>query len=357
MAKIALVVPGSLTQVTGGYRYDRRMAAGLQALGWEVEVHELQGSFPTPAAAALEQAAAALASIPTDTTALIDGLALGAMPRQAAREAERLRVVALVHHPLCAETGLPPELAARLEASEAEALRAARLVVVTSRRTACAVETMFGVPRGAVVVIEPGIDLAPLAPGSGGGTFELLCVANVIPRKGHEVLIAALGSIADKRWRLTCAGSLQRDPALAKQLRDRIRASGLEDRVSLVGELDEAEVARLYQRADAFVLPSLYEGYGMAVAEAIACGLPVVSTPVGAAPDLVGKTAGLLVPAGDPAALAAALASLMDDPALLRRLRAGAVAARAQLRTWEQAAALLADALAPSRIRDARVHR
>ena len=77
----------------------------------------------------------------------------------------------------------------------------------------------------------------------------------------------------------------------------------LHERVTLVGERAEADVAPFYDRADVFVLASYHEGYGMVLTEALARGLPVIATRAGATPDTVPDDAGLLVPPGDPAAL------------------------------------------------------
>src|SRR5229473_3772438 len=138
MGPLVLIVPGSLETVSGGYAYDRRMVAGLRDRGWSVAVQELDDSFPRPTSAAREQAARVLALIPGGSSVLIDGLALGAMPSEVEREAARLRLIALVHHPLAAETGLDRRTAVALEASERRALSAVSLVVVTSPATAAA---------------------------------------------------------------------------------------------------------------------------------------------------------------------------------------------------------------------------
>ena len=346
MKSLVLVVPGRLDTLTGGYGYDRRMVAGLIARGWPVAVRELDDSFPRPTARALADAARVLASIPDGALVLVDGLALGALPEEAVREAGRLRLVALVHHPLAGETGIDASLAVELETSERRALAAVRQVVVTSRATADAL-ARYGVDRHRVAVVEPGTDRAPLARGSRNGPVQLLCVAALIPRKGHDMLFRALASISSRRWRLTCVGSLDRHPATAGQLRALLRAEGIDDRVELAGEVDAPTLARHYDAADVFVLPTLYEGYGMAVAEALACGLPVVSTNTGAIAELVGDDAGIVVPPGDVNALALALAELLDDAAggVRETLAQGARRARERLPTWDDAANKMADVL------------
>jgi glycosyltransferase involved in cell wall biosynthesis len=275
----------------------------------------------------------------------VDGLAFGAMPEEAQREAGRLRLIALVHHPLAMETGIDSSVARALEASERRALAAARHVIVTSRATADDVAA-YGVPRDRIAVVEPGTDPAPQSRGSGGERTHFLCVAALVPRKGHEILFRALGSMSNRSdWLLTCVGSADRNPETADALCARLRADGLGDRVRLAGEADAHALAAHYDEADVFVLPTLHEGYGMAVAEALAHGLPVISTPTGAIGDLVGEDAGLLVPPGDAGALTAALSRVLDNEALRRRLRAGAIRARTRLHTWDDASARMADVL------------
>lgn len=380
--RLYVVIPGDLETRTGGYGYDRRIIAGLRERGWSVSVLRLDDSFPFPSAAARAHAAAVLAQIPTGSTVLVDGLALGALPVEVGREAVRLRIVALVHHPLAAETGLDPALASELETSERRALALVRSVVVTSRATAVRLAD-YGVGADRITVVEPGTDPAPLARGSQSAGLSaespaprpqspvpsevaLLCVATVTPRKGYELLLTALAAIPQRNWRLTCAGSLDRDPATVARVRAQLRDTGLEDRVSLAGDMDATALGAQYDRADLFVLPTLYEGYGMAVAEALARGLPVISTATGAIEDLVlgngsvqppspepGRTqpddaAGIVVPPGDLPALTDALFRVVGDANLRSRLAANARHARQRLPTWEAAAAAMAEALEAS---------
>jgi glycosyltransferase involved in cell wall biosynthesis len=354
--RIDFVLPGDPTTRTGGYVYDERIVAGLRAAGWRVDVHSLDASFPQPTAPALREARALFASFPAGRVVVVDGLALAGLERVFDQEAGRLRLVALVHHPVALETGLEPARAALLEAAERAALSFARRVIVTSQWTARAL-ARYDVPIEALRVAEPGIDgQAPRRPAQRdldatsrpGETapLQLLCVATVTPRKGHSVLVEALADLRDRRWHLSCAGSLTRDPATVAGLEQQLNRLRLSARVSLLGELDDAALDRYYARADLFVLPSYLEGYGMALAAAIAHGLPVVSTTAGAIPETVPSGAGVLVPPGDSRALAKALASLIDEDDALRALAAGARAARGKLPTWTTAVAKFSAALA-----------
>ena len=323
------------------------MAAGLRARGWTVDVRELDASFPRPTPAALAEAAAVLAAIPDEATVVVDGLAFGAMAAEVEREASRLHLIALVHLPLAAEIGIAREDAIRFEASERRALASARRVIVTGHATAIELQR-YGVHRDAIVV-EPGTDRAPLATGSRrgpGDPLHLVSVAAITPGKGHEILLRALGRLRHRAWRLTCAGSVERHPATVAVVRNTLRADGLEDRVAFTGELDAPALSELYDSADLFVHATLHETYGMVVAEALARGLPVVSTATGAIPDLVGAEAGLLVRPGDADALVDALSAVLEDDHLRERLAAGARRVRDRLPTWDEATDKIAAALA-----------
>lgn len=349
------VHPGDLATRTGGYRYARELLAALARQGVVAGVHRLSDSFPFPDAAALEHADRVLAGLADASVVVIDGLAFGAMDALASLHAARLRLVALVHHPLALETGLDAEVAARLAASERAALASARAVVVTSSATAAGLQA-YGVDPSRITVVLPGTSRpsnwikARIAAGigesvapAGSRPTTLLCVASITARKGHLELLEALGACRARGlaadWRLVCIGSLERDPDYVARVRAAIAAAGFEGQVLLAGERDEAGVDLAYGQADVFVLASYHEGYGMVLAEAIAHGLPVVSTLAGAIMQTVPPGAGCLVPAGDVAALADALATMIGNPGLRTAMSATARKAAAALPDWDAAAA------------------
>jgi len=342
--RITFLVPGDLASLTGGYGYDRQIIAGLQERGWTVDRVMLGGGFPWPDATVLRQAAAQIAAIPDGSTVVADGLAFGALPELAAMHASRLRWVALVHHPLALEGGLRDRQRRQLFDSERRALAHASAVIVTSAATARAL-VGYGVAASLLQVVMPGTARAALATGSAAsqGALSLLCVAALIPRKGHALLIEALAGLRDRKWTLHCVGSTTRDAATAGSVRAAIAAQGLEARVHLHGDADALHA--FYDQADVFVLPSLHEGYGMVLAEALARGLPVVSSTAGAIADTVPSAAGLLLPPGDGLALHRALARVLDEPGLRAELAAGARAARMRLPSWAQAVEHFAAAL------------
>lgn len=335
MSEILFVLPGPQERRSGGTLYSLRLVRELQARGLPVRLAWLAERFPFPTAADLAEAERLFAGLSAGTRVIVDCLAFGAMPEIAARHARRLAVTALLHHPLALEPGLPPETARRLMASERAALAGARQVIVTSRSTRDLLVREFGVPISRITVAPPGTDPAAPATGSRWQPPQLLSVAALTPRKDHLGLIRALAHLAHRPWRLDIVGSTTVDPATTRAVQQAVAAFGFGDRIRLLGELAGKALEDAYARADLFVSASRLEGYGMAIAEALARGLPVVAVRGGAVEELVPETAGILVEPGQPAALAAAIARVLDDPALQARLRMGALASRDRLPGWE----------------------
>ncbi|MEO7350424.1 MAG: glycosyltransferase family 4 protein [Marmoricola sp.] len=333
MRPVHFVVPDGIddpTRPSGGNSYDRRVCAGLSASGWTVHEHGVPGSWPTPDVGERAGLTAVMGRIPDDSVVVLDGLVASNVPEVLVPEALRLRLVVLVHMPVGAGTDSGTR--------ERAVLSACLAVVTTSRWTKAWLVDRYGLWPGRIHVVEPGVEAAELAPGTPGGG-ELLCVAAVIPDKGHDLLLTALAAVADRAWRLVCVGTLARDEDFVQWLGKEAWARGIGDRVQFVGPLTGADLESAYAAADAMVLASRAETFGMVVIEALAHGLPVVATTVGGLPDALGRAAsgarpGLLVPPGDPVALAAALRTWLEDPARRQRLRQAAADRRTALSGW-----------------------
>lgn len=343
MAEVIFAVPGDLAAPTGGYAYARRVLELMPEHGIAMRHLALPGGYPHPSPADLAETAQLLAGLSPDAVLFIDGLAFGAMPEDLVARL-RCRIVALVHHPLGHESGLSPARRAAFLASEAQALSFARHVVVASSLTGRLLADAFGVAEARITVAEPGTDPAPRSRGT-GAPVQLLAVGAVSPRKGYETLVRALAGIADLDWRLTIVGATDRDPAAVDALRTALAGSGVAGRIRIAGEVDDATLDDLYDRADVFVSSSLFEGYGMVLAEAMARGLPLVASTGGAAGDTVSDEAALKVPPGDVAALREALRRMIGDPALRRSLAEGAWEAGRRLPTWFDTVARIAGVL------------
>jgi glycosyltransferase involved in cell wall biosynthesis len=337
------VIPGDIESPTGGYAYDRRVLALLAGQGVHVRHLPVPASFPHPTADDIAATARALAETPANAVLLFDGLAYGAMPVEVLR-AVRQPIVAITHHPLSFEPDLTEERRRALHAGEAAALAVATTIIVSSPTTRAVLSAEFGVASERIVVAEPGTARVARAKG-GEGDPMILAVGAITPRKGYDILVEALHRVADRSWKAVIVGSPTRDPAAAAALVARIASRDLSRRVVLTGEVDDARLAELYDQADVFVLSSLYEGYGMALTEAMAYGLAIVSTTGGAAAETVPDGAALKVPPGDASGLAGALGRLLDDSALRRKMADASWQAGQALPDWDRTAAIVADAI------------
>lgn len=342
---VHLVVPGDIDDVaaaSGGNAYDRRVRYGLPATGWAVREIVAPGAWPRPDDAARARLAGALAALPDGAVVLLDGLVACGVPDVVVPQAERLRLVVLVHLPLGDEWGRAPGAAAELTARERETLHAACAVVATSPWAARRLVARHGLGTERVRVATPGADPAPLASGTDGAT-RLLCVGSITPTKGQDLLVAALGRLAestDLPWRCDLAGPLHRDPGHVAAVRHAIERHRLGDRVRLTGPQPVEQLAAAYAACDVLVLPSRAESYGMVLTEALARGIPVLAAAVGGVVETLGQDGdgaipGLLVPSADVPALTTALRRWLCEPALREECRRRARQRRTTLDGWE----------------------
>ena len=398
--RTVLVVPDGGAP-SGGGTYDRRLRDALAVLGRPVREAAVPGAWPDPDPESRAGLSRVLAGVPDGTAVLLDGLVACGVPEVLLPHASRLRLVVLVHLPLADETGLPEARAAALDGRERTVLRAASAVVATSRWAARRVADHHGIGGVHVVEpgVEPAplspagdgsrlLCVASVTPRKGhdvllsalAGLADLpwrcVCVgpgaASGLSAPGPGAAEAALSAVAPP---LTAppggtgpaaagpAGAADRGPAPAstapppaggaragsgpeahaERLRGLVRAHGLAARVEFAGPLTGDALEAAYTGSDLLVLPSRAETYGMVVTEALARGIPVAATEVGGVPEALGLDAdgrrpGMLVPPGDPVALAVALRRWLTDSALRDRLRRSARARREGLAGWEEAA-------------------
>ncbi len=225
--------------------------------------------------------------------------------------------------------------------------------ICLSERHRADVAAATGLPPERLVTVSPGISpcFRPLAPAQARAHIRarfglagpyLLFVGHLFPNKGLETALAALARIAPAYpHRLVVVGGIRWGSRSVAEL---ARAAGVGHRVLALGPLPQEELPVLYAAADALLMPSRYESFGFAAAEALACGCPAILSTAGALPE-VGGAAALYAPPGDSEAWAQRLRELLNNPALAERLRRAGPKQVAHFR-WELAARRLATVLA-----------
>ena len=218
------------------------------------------------------------------------------------------------------------------------ALRLADEVLVLSEYWQDLLEKLApGLP---VRIVPNGVEIPPLSPRPANGSLRVLTIATLGRHKGHFEILEAASQLRGAPVRFVLAGpDFASGRGEGEQVRRRAAEMGLHHGVSFPGPVEAGNKRRLLAEADVFLLPSHAEGMPNAVLEAMAAGLPVVATPVGSLPEML--PGGVLVPVGDPSAIAGALLGLLRDPERRRRLGEENRRRAASLYTLDQVAGAL----------------
>ena len=343
------IVPGRLDRLTGGSIYDKRLVDHLTSLGVRVDVASLPdlsyfaGWFagliagPYLSARLLARRYDLVITDAWAHTTLALFFLFCQLPRR------RRPVVVLIVHQL-RSVDVKNSAARRVaEALERRALSAADSIITVSRFMRDSVERLTG-GRAPVTIAPPGCDsleaTAPVmektARDSSRDRLRLLFVGNCMRRKGLDHLIAALSLLKDVDLKIDAVGSVACDSRYYRELLCQSRRLGVEDRITFRGRVSDERLAEFYARADLFVMPSSYEGFGIVYAEAMRAGLPIIAADSGPAREIVeaGGNA-LVVRAADPTALAEAIRELATDVRKRERFARRSLELAAQLPTWE----------------------
>lgn len=327
--RIAWVVYGSLDQWTGGYVYDRLVVRALRDRGHAVTVLSLRAGRAGEAV----RLSVRLADDEHDVVVADElchrevAFAFAALALRQLRRAGPHRVL-LVHHLAEWEDERP-----RL--SEWTSLRLAERVITTSGTSSERIQRTLGIAAASCLPGSDRLQFLPRAPRA-GDRVELLFVGTFTRRKGLVELLEALLPLSDSNYRLTVVGDATRDVATTARVHLTLaRDPRLSERIRLLGTVDDARLSELYSESDVLVAPSHFEGYGMALGEALRAGLPVVATRVGAIPEAVGDGEhAWLLPARDRNALTSALRRIILEPELRERMQGATT--RLDFVTWAE---------------------
>lgn len=327
-------VPGNYPPTTGAIVFDTKLGAELAASGRDVSFVPIGGHHPWPDDQARQSAASSLAAARVSGDRIvIDGFCLYAFADLAV-ELQAADAIGMIHHPMSFEPHLNIGQREFYAAAEARLLPLLARIAVPSDTVAAQIATLPGLDAARVTIITPGLPDAPRSTGSEGPGCHLLAIASLIPRKGFETVLRALQPLQDLDWHLTICGDQTIDPAHSAALHALAAAPGLAGRVTFTGPCAPLAFEALWQSADIFVSGSSYEGYGMAVAEAVRRGLPLAVTRGAAAPAIIPEGASVIVEPGDAIQLSKGLRRLIFDPAARRVLSDAAWEAGRALPSW-----------------------
>jgi glycosyltransferase involved in cell wall biosynthesis len=338
---IAVLTAGDTEALTGGHLYNRRIAEHAPDHSMRLAIVTVPPlPFPLQVLAGRRALARALWAAPA--AILVDSLAAHAFALSLPAISLRPRLIGLAHQPPGGLDGSRPRRLAQ-RALDRAAYRRMDAFIATSEHLRSAL-IAAGLPAERISVVLPGSDIASGPERAGdlrrGRRIAVLCVANVLPRKGILDLIEAVAGLPGEAATLHLVGLLDRRTSYGRRVAERLEAADLRDRVVRHGPLAPDEVAAVYRAADVFALPSREEPFGMAYAEALRAGLPIVAYRSGNVPALVENgREGVLAEPGNVPALREALRRLAEDEELYGRMSEAARRRGALLPTWRETAA------------------
>ena len=344
--RIGLLIYNSLETLSGGYLYDRKLVEHLQANGDEVQIVSLPwrnyllhlGDNLSPSLIRR------LENLPVDIL-LQDELNHPSLvwSNRILKKRVSYPIVAIVHH-LRSSEAHPSWLNQFYRWVERQYLGSVDGFVFNSQTTRQVVTGLIGQTRPEVVAYPAGdrlrsslTDEQLAARAREPAPLRLFFLGNLIPRKGLHTLLEALAELPRTAWQLTVAGSLEMDRHYANNILHQVAANRLTEQVQFLGPLREADLVTCLQDNQVLVVPSTYEGFGIAYLEGMGFGLPAIASTGGAAKEIITTGVdGFLVSPGDVPALAAYLLQLVEDRELLLKMSLADRRRYAAHPTWDE---------------------
>jgi glycosyltransferase involved in cell wall biosynthesis len=331
--RVAWLIYGTLEQPTGGYVYDRLIVGQLRSLGALVEVRPLIRNDPVSLASTLKRL------LEGDTNVLVgDALCVNELGSLFEALAGCVRRVLLVHHLTSWERESNESFRAALRAQEMRAVRSADLVVTTSLTTAGHLRAEY--PDCEPHTVLPGADRLRCLPRTLNRTqLRLLGVGGLIPRKRWELLLGTMDELAEPDLFLRLVGDETRASEYSRSVVARIASSPyLAAHVKYLGVIEDEALEVELAAADALILPSSMEGYGMVLTEALHAGVPVIAAQTETTQEVLTESAAALL-FDDESKLLVQLNHFVREPPLRNALRRAAAECAVRLPTWASAGA------------------
>jgi len=332
--KLHFLVTGDINALTGGYLYNKKIAEGLTQRGFLVQMISLPGP-ESDKQKTENECLAQFRKLERGSHVLADSLVMGTLHRVIRKFRDRLDIVGLVHLPVTFDP-VSGDRNKILAGFELEAMNNVRHLIVTGRYM-MKMLVNAGVSPERISLVEPGVDNFPRKQDYALLPYELLCISNYSPLKAQLVLIKALSRLRNRNWSLQLYGNRSTGREYLAELESRISNEKLADRVRIHDKLDHGEITAPFLKSDLFVLPSLFESYGMVLTESLAHGIPVVTTMGGNIPETVPSSMGIFTRPGNAEDLTSALDELFTDQKKYSSLCKAASGYYRQARPWKSA--------------------
>jgi glycosyltransferase involved in cell wall biosynthesis len=321
--RVGFLLSGTLDAITGGYIYDRQLVEYLRQKGHQVELIHLAGRnyldrlLQNPRLPlSMELNHLALDILLQDE---LDHPALILLNRGLKRQAG-CPIISIVHHLRSSEfrPRWQNQIYGRIEKLY---LTSVDGFIFNSRATRATVENLVGIPQPGVIAYPCG-DRLPnhiteseiIDRARSPGPLRVLFLGNLIRRKALHVLLTALAELPENSFFLTVIGDLSMDKTYVNTIREQIRENNLTQKVVLLGAVTDSELASRLKENHVLVVPSYYEGFGIAYLEGMGFGLPAIGTTAGAANEVIthGRD-GFLIPAGESSLLSQHLLEINNE--------------------------------------------
>jgi glycosyltransferase involved in cell wall biosynthesis len=325
--RLGFLVSGSLDALTGGYIYDRRLVDYLRQKGQHIDIIHLPGhDYPSRLLQSTHLSLTGeLKNLPLDVLLEdeLDHPSLIFLNRKLKNQLN-CPIISIVHNLHCCE------LRAKWQNQlyrmvEKYYLLSVDGFIFNSHTTRRAVENLIGTPGMQVIANPCGDRLQASITESeiidraqGPEPLRILFLGNLFRNKGLHILLEALAELPINSYHLTVIGDLTMDRSYVKAIKSQIQKYNLDDKVSLLGPLNNNELAARLKESHVLVVPSFYEGFGMAYLEGMGFGLPAIGTTAGAVSEIIHHgESGFLVPPGDSGTLSRYLQELIRNRQLL----------------------------------------
>jgi glycosyltransferase involved in cell wall biosynthesis len=340
------MIYGTLETLSGGYLYDRQLVSHLRSQGDQVEIislpwrnypqHLMDNFSKTLYRRLIDSAVDVLLQDELNHPSLFQ------LNRSLSREVE-FQIVSIVHHLRSSEVH-PAWKNKFYRSVEKRYLQSADGFVYNSKSTRQVVENLIGGKKPSVVAYPAGDRLHPeISEGQIAARvrrdrpLHILFLGNVIPRKGLHILLDALTQIPMERWHLTVVGSLEMDGHYADRIKRSVIANGFEGVVHFSGPLIEDDLKTVMRNSHLMVIPSSYEGFGIAYLEGMGFGLPAIASTAGGASEIITPGVdGFLLTPENPTLLSGYLLQLIEDRDLLTGMSLAALNRYQCHPTWEE---------------------